>query len=110
MHVCAEMICNDVCISCGSVVGDGVEVVLPGHTLIRWEFSPRVWELLWDLRTSLQAMIHRSLHRSQRQPSSDDRQDRELVALLVELLNNTESESISDQDEISTENIQADRL
>lgn len=109
VHPLALLLLTD-CDLSERVVGDGVEVVLPGHTLIRWEFSPRVWELLWDLRTSLQAMIHRSLHRSQRQPSSDDRQDRELVALLVELLNNTESESISDQDEISTENIQADRL
>ncbi|KAF4116977.1 hypothetical protein G5714_001530 [Onychostoma macrolepis] len=59
---------------------------------------------------AVEAMIHRSLRRSRRQPSSDDSQDRELIALLVELLNNTESESISDQDEIGTENIKADSL
>ncbi|KAI2667144.1 ATP-dependent RNA helicase DHX30 [Labeo rohita] len=94
-------------------VGDRVEVVLPGHTLIRWEFSPHVWELLWDLRTSLQAMIHRNLRRSQCQSTADDRKDSKLIALLVELLNNTDSDSISDQDEfssISTENTQADSL
>ncbi|KAL1279714.1 hypothetical protein QQF64_014314 [Cirrhinus molitorella] len=94
-------------------IGDRVEVVLPGHTLIRWEFSPHVWELLWDLRTSLQAMIHRNLRRSQCQSTADDRKDSELIALLVELLNNTGSDSISDQEEfsnISTENTRADSL
>ncbi|KAL0199951.1 hypothetical protein M9458_003138, partial [Cirrhinus mrigala] len=88
-------------------------VVLPGHTLIRWEFSPHVWELLWDLRTSLQAMIHRNLRRSQCQSTADDCKDGELIALLVELLNNTDSDSMSDQDEfssVSTENTQADSL
>uniref|UniRef100_A0A9J8ACT7 DEAH (Asp-Glu-Ala-His) box helicase 30 n=1 Tax=Cyprinus carpio carpio TaxID=630221 RepID=A0A9J8ACT7_CYPCA len=73
-------------------------------------FSPHVWELLWDLRTSLQAMIHRSLHRSDRRSSSDDCKDRELVALLVELLNNTDPESASDQEEFSTEDTRSDRL
>lgn len=87
-----------------------MEVLLPGHSLIRWEFSPHVWELLWDLRTSLQAMIHRSLHRSDRRSSSDDCKDRELVALLVELLNNMDPESASDQEEFSTEDTRSDRL
>ncbi|XP_043085634.1 ATP-dependent RNA helicase DHX30 isoform X2 [Puntigrus tetrazona] len=89
---------------------DGVEVAMLGHNLIRWEFPPDVWELLWDLRTSLQAMIHRSLHRSPHQPSSDLPQDRELLSLLVELLNNTDSESVSNQDETSTENMSSERL
>ncbi|XP_073704192.1 ATP-dependent RNA helicase DHX30 [Garra rufa] len=90
--------------------GDRVEVVLPGLSLIRWEFSPDVWELLWDLRTSLQAMIHRNLRRSQCQSTADDCKDRELITLLAELLNNTDIESVSDQDEFSTENTQDDSL
>uniref|UniRef100_A0A673I985 Helicase ATP-binding domain-containing protein n=1 Tax=Sinocyclocheilus rhinocerous TaxID=307959 RepID=A0A673I985_9TELE len=85
-------------------------VLLPGHSLIRWEFSPHVWELLWDLRTSLQAMIHRSLRRCDRRSTSGGCKDSELVALLVELLNNTDPEPGSDQEEFSTENIRSDRL
>uniref|UniRef100_A0A672NTB5 RNA helicase n=1 Tax=Sinocyclocheilus grahami TaxID=75366 RepID=A0A672NTB5_SINGR len=83
-------------------------VLLPGHSLIRWEFSPHVWELLWDLRTSLQAMIHRSLRH--RRSTSGGCKDSELVALLVELLNNTDPASGSVQEEISTENIRSDSL
>uniref|UniRef100_A0A8C1M7Q3 RNA helicase n=1 Tax=Cyprinus carpio TaxID=7962 RepID=A0A8C1M7Q3_CYPCA len=109
VHPLALLLLTD-CDLSERVVGDGVEVLLPGHSLIRWEFSPHVWELLWDLRTSLQAMIHRSLHRSDRRSSSDDCKDRELVALLVELLNNTDPESASDQEEFSTEDTRSDRL
>ncbi|KAK7158590.1 hypothetical protein R3I94_005043 [Phoxinus phoxinus] len=94
-------------------LGDRVEVALPGHTLIRWEFSPQVWELLWDLRTSLQAMIHRSLRPSECESRSDSRKDRELIGLLVDLLNNTDSEASSDQDDFnhslnSTDDVKAD--
>uniref|UniRef100_A0A9J8DM81 ATP-dependent RNA helicase DHX30 n=2 Tax=Cyprinus carpio TaxID=7962 RepID=A0A9J8DM81_CYPCA len=109
VHPLALLLLTD-CDLSERVVGDGVEVLLPGHSLIRWEFSPHVWELLWDLHNSLQAMIHRSLHRSDRRSSSDDCKDRELVALLVELLNNKDPESASDQEEFSTEDTRSDRL
>ncbi|XP_067308279.1 ATP-dependent RNA helicase DHX30 isoform X2 [Pseudorasbora parva] len=85
------------------VLGDRVEVALPGHTLIRWEFSPHVWELLWDLRTSLQAMIHRNLRPSEceSRSSSNSGKDSKLIGLLVELLNNTDSETSGDQDDFN---------
>ncbi|XP_052465203.1 ATP-dependent RNA helicase DHX30 [Carassius gibelio] len=108
VHPLALLLLTD-CDLSERVVGDGVEVVLPGHSLIRWEFPPHVWELLWDLRTSLQAMIHRRL-RSDRRASSDDWKDQELIALLVELLNNTDPESASDQEEFSTEHTGSERL
>ncbi|XP_016388305.1 putative ATP-dependent RNA helicase DHX30, partial [Sinocyclocheilus rhinocerous] len=109
VHPLALLLLTD-CDLSERVVGDVVEVLLPGHSLIRWEFSPHVWELLWDLRTSLQAMIHRSLRRCDRRSTSGGCKDSELVALLVELLNNTDPEPGSDQEEFSTENIRSDRL
>ncbi|XP_016103372.1 putative ATP-dependent RNA helicase DHX30 [Sinocyclocheilus grahami] len=107
VHPLALLLLTD-CDLSERVVGDVVEVLLPGHSLIRWEFSPHVWELLWDLRTSLQAMIHRSLRH--RRSTSGGCKDSELVALLVELLNNTDPASGSVQEEISTENIRSDSL
>lgn len=104
----------EMCVFFFLVLGDRVEVALPGHTLIRWEFSPEVWQLLWDLRTSLQAMIHRNLRPSECGSRSDSRKDSELIGLLVDLLNNTD-EASSDQDDFnnslnSTDDVEADRL
>ncbi|XP_067218284.1 ATP-dependent RNA helicase DHX30 [Chanodichthys erythropterus] len=111
VHPLALLLLTD-CDLSERVLGDRVEVALPGHTLIRWEFSPHVWELLWDLRTSLQAMIHRNLRSSECESnsSSDSWKDSELIGLLVDLLNNTDSEVSGDQDDFnnSTDNVKAD--
>ena len=71
-----------------AVKGNRVEVSLPGHSLVRCELSAEAWELLWELRTSIQTMLYRTLSN----PSSavtNSAQDRKLISLLVELLNNT---------------------
>uniref|UniRef100_A0A8C7V851 RNA helicase n=1 Tax=Oncorhynchus mykiss TaxID=8022 RepID=A0A8C7V851_ONCMY len=71
------------------VNGDRVEVAFPGRSLVRCELSVQTWELLWELRSSIQTMLYRNLH-----PHSSANyitQDGKLISLLVELLNNTES-------------------
>uniref|UniRef100_A0A671Y7C0 RNA helicase n=1 Tax=Sparus aurata TaxID=8175 RepID=A0A671Y7C0_SPAAU len=73
-----------------TVKGNRVEVSLPGHSLVRCELSAETWELLWELRTSIQTMLYRNLNN----PSSavtNSTQDGKLISLLVELLNNTDS-------------------
>ncbi|XP_074544347.1 ATP-dependent RNA helicase DHX30 [Halichoeres trimaculatus] len=72
------------------VNGGRVEVSLSGHSLVRCELPVNTWELLWELRTSIQTMLHRNL----RDPSkviSHSAQDGKLISLLVEMLNNTDS-------------------
>ncbi|XP_055722145.1 ATP-dependent RNA helicase DHX30 isoform X2 [Salvelinus fontinalis] len=71
------------------VNGDRVEVAFPGRSLVRCELSVQTWELLWELRSSIQTMLYRNLR-----PHSSANyitQDGKLISLLVELLNNTES-------------------
>ncbi|KAM9349131.1 ATP-dependent RNA helicase DHX30 [Symphorus nematophorus] len=72
------------------VSGDRVEVSLHGRSLVRCELSVETWELLWELRTSIQTMLYRNLS----DPSNaitNSAQDGKLISLLVELLNNTDS-------------------
>ncbi|XP_034146232.1 ATP-dependent RNA helicase DHX30 [Esox lucius] len=71
------------------VKGDRVEVAFPGRSLVRCELSVQTWELLWELRSSIQTMLYRNLrpHGS----ANHIAQDSKLICLLVELLNNTES-------------------
>lgn len=69
--------------------GDRVEVAFPGRSLVRCELSVQTWEMLWELRSSIQTMLYRNLR-----PHSSANyitQDGKLISLLVELLNNTES-------------------
>lgn len=57
---------------------------------MRCELSVDTWELLWELRTSIQTMLYRNLS----DPGSavtNSVQDGKLISLLVELLNNTDS-------------------
>ncbi|XP_005171140.1 ATP-dependent RNA helicase DHX30 isoform X2 [Danio rerio] len=111
VHPLALLLLTD-CDLSERVVGDRVEVALPGPALIRWEFSPAVWELLWDLRASIQAMIYRKLRQSECKSSSEQRKDSELIDLLVDLLNNTDPDVSRDQEDAlnssNTENAEAD--
>ncbi|XP_051984139.1 ATP-dependent RNA helicase DHX30 [Xyrauchen texanus] len=104
VHPLAVLLLTD-CDITERVIGDRVEVALPGHALIRWEFCPHTWELLWDLRTSIQAMIHRKLRPSGLKSNSSENswQDSQLISLLVDLLNNTDSGARSDRDNGSVE-------
>ncbi|KAG7455080.1 hypothetical protein MATL_G00252680 [Megalops atlanticus] len=81
--------CDD-CDITERVAGERVEVSLGGQSLVRFELSVQSWELLWDLRLSLQAMLQRHLQaeRHTRDPDTAA-QDRQLIGLLVELLNGT---------------------
>ncbi|KAI1902230.1 hypothetical protein AGOR_G00042570 [Albula goreensis] len=74
-----------------TVSGDRVQVSLGSRSLVHCEMSLQSWNLLWELRMSLQAMLQRHLRAGP--PASyhnDTTQDRELITLLVELLNNTD--------------------
>lgn len=76
--------------SCVTVSGDRVTVSLMGNSLVRCELPLETWELLWELRNSVQAMMYRNLSN----PSNaviNSVQDGKLISLLVELLNNTDS-------------------
>ncbi|XP_064202687.1 ATP-dependent RNA helicase DHX30 [Anguilla rostrata] len=74
-----------------NVSGERVEVSLGGRSLVRCELSAHSWNLLWELRMSLQAMLQRRLRRDhQASYPNTNAQDRQLIALLVELLNGTE--------------------
>ncbi|CAJ1072391.1 ATP-dependent RNA helicase DHX30 isoform X2 [Xyrichtys novacula] len=68
-----------------------VEVSLPGHYLVRCELPIDTWQLLWEFRTSIQTMLYRNLN-NPRSVSSRSAQDGELISLLVDLLNNTDSD------------------
>ncbi|XP_062850479.1 ATP-dependent RNA helicase DHX30 [Trichomycterus rosablanca] len=91
VHPLALLLLTD-CNLVEKVIGDRVEVALPGRSLVRWELSSQSWELLWGLRTSLQAMLHRNLRpvHSASVPGGDGAQDGQLLSLLVDLLNDME--------------------
>ncbi|KAM3866200.1 ATP-dependent RNA helicase DHX30 [Diretmus argenteus] len=72
------------------VRGDRVEVSLAGRSLVRCEMPLETWELLWELRNSIQAMLHRNLI-NPTNAITNASQDGKLISLLVELLNNTDS-------------------
>lgn len=71
-----------------------MEVSFPGRSLMRCELSVETWELVWELRTSIQTMLYRNLNN----PSNaiaNSAQDGKLISLLVELLNNTDSNPLA---------------
>uniref|UniRef100_A0A3Q3X9C8 RNA helicase n=1 Tax=Mola mola TaxID=94237 RepID=A0A3Q3X9C8_MOLML len=70
--------------------GDRVEVSLHGCSLVRCELAIETWELLWELRTSIQTMLYRNLSNPDN-AVTNSAQDGKLISLLVELLNNTDS-------------------
>ncbi|XP_016525140.1 putative ATP-dependent RNA helicase DHX30 [Poecilia formosa] len=87
VHPLALLLLTDCDIS-ETVNGDMVEVSFPGRSLVRCEVPLQTWDLLWDLRTSIQTMLYRNFNN----PSNANvSQDGSLISLLVELLNNTES-------------------
>lgn len=69
---------------------DRVEVSLHGRSLVHCELSVETWELLWELRTSIQTMLYRNLN-NPGNTIANSAQDGKLISLLVELLNNTDS-------------------
>lgn len=69
---------------------DRVEVALHGHSLVRCTLPVESWELLWELRTSIQTMLYRNL-KEPNNAIAHAAQDGRLISLLVELLNNTDS-------------------
>ncbi|CAG5896648.1 unnamed protein product [Menidia menidia] len=87
VHPLALLLLTD-CDITETVTDDRVVVSFPGHSLVRCELSVETWELLWDMRTSIQTMLYRNLN----DPSNaNTSQDGKLTSLIVELLNNTES-------------------
>ncbi|XP_060900797.1 ATP-dependent RNA helicase DHX30 [Labrus mixtus] len=89
VHPLALLLLTD-CDITETVNGDRVEVSLHGRSLVRCELSVAAWELLWELRTSIQTMLYRNLSHPSNAVNNAT-QDGELISLLVELLNNTES-------------------
>ncbi|XP_015812278.3 ATP-dependent RNA helicase DHX30 isoform X2 [Nothobranchius furzeri] len=87
VHPLALLLLTD-CDITETVNGDMVEVSFPGRSLVRCELSAETWELLWELRTSIQTMLYRNLNDAS---NANTTQDGNLISLLVELLNNTES-------------------
>lgn len=87
VHPLALLLLTD-CDITEMVHADRVEVSFPGRSLVRCELPVETWELLWALRTSIQTMLYRNLNSPSDTNSS---QDGKLISLLVELLNNTES-------------------
>lgn len=57
---------------------------------MRCELSVKTWELLWEIRTSIQTMLYRNLS-NPRNAVTNFSQDGKLISLLVQLLNNTDS-------------------
>ncbi|CAJ1072389.1 ATP-dependent RNA helicase DHX30 isoform X1 [Xyrichtys novacula] len=90
VHPLALLMLTD-CDIAERVNGDMVEVSLPGHYLVRCELPVDTWKLLWEFRTSIQTMLYRNLN-NPRSVSSRSAQDGELISLLVDLLNNTDSD------------------
>ncbi|KAM7400526.1 hypothetical protein PAMA_004964 [Pampus argenteus] len=89
VHPLALLLLTD-CNITEMVNGNRVEVAFSQRSLMRCEMSVKTWELLWELRTSIQTMMHRNLNN----PSNaiaNSYQDGQLLSLLVELLNNTDS-------------------
>lgn len=103
MHPLALLLLTD-CDITERVVGDCVEVSFPGRSLVRCELSSPTWELLWELRTSIQTMVHRCLRapgpRADHAHTHVHNQDGELLALLVELLNHTDSDCHQSDSEV----------
>uniref|UniRef100_UPI003AADDFB4 ATP-dependent RNA helicase DHX30 n=1 Tax=Centroberyx gerrardi TaxID=166262 RepID=UPI003AADDFB4 len=89
VHPLALLLFTD-CNITETVSGDHVEVSLPGHSLVRCELSVATWELLWELRTSIQTMLYRNFN-NPNNAMNNSSQDGQLISLLVELLNNTDS-------------------
>ncbi|XP_038159679.1 ATP-dependent RNA helicase DHX30 isoform X1 [Cyprinodon tularosa] len=87
VHPLALLLLTDCDIS-ETVNNNKVEVSFPGRSLVRCQVPIETWELLWELRTSVQAMLHRNFNNPSNAIIS---QDGRLISLLVELLNNTES-------------------
>uniref|UniRef100_A0AAV2JSC8 RNA helicase n=1 Tax=Knipowitschia caucasica TaxID=637954 RepID=A0AAV2JSC8_KNICA len=76
------------------VSGGRVQVLFPGNPLVRCEMAAESWELLWELRTSVHTMLYRNL-KDPGNLTSNSTQDGKLLSLLVELLNNTDSNPYS---------------
>ncbi|XP_041659950.1 ATP-dependent RNA helicase DHX30 [Cheilinus undulatus] len=93
VHPLALLLLTD-CDITETVNGDRVEVSLPGRPLVRCELPVDTWELLWELRTSVQTMLYRNLS-NPRNAITYSSQDGELISLLVELLNETDSNPFS---------------
>ncbi|XP_072297700.1 ATP-dependent RNA helicase DHX30 [Eucyclogobius newberryi] len=89
VHPLALLLLTDCDIS-ERVTGDRVQVSFPGNHLVRCEMAANTWELLWELRTSILTMLHRNLNEPEN-IIANATQDGKLVSLLVELLNNTDS-------------------
>ncbi|XP_071346753.1 ATP-dependent RNA helicase DHX30 [Trachinotus anak] len=85
-----------------TVRGDRVEVSFPGRSLVRCELTRETWELLWELRTSIQTMLYRNLN-SPNNAITNTSQDGKLISLLVELLNNTDSNPFTQSDNSDSE-------
>uniref|UniRef100_A0A3P9HNX1 ATP-dependent RNA helicase DHX30 n=1 Tax=Oryzias latipes TaxID=8090 RepID=A0A3P9HNX1_ORYLA len=100
VHSLALLLFTD-CDLTETVSGDRVGVSFPGHSLMRLELSVDTWELLWELRTSVQTMLYRNLNNPSDARTS---QDGKLLSLIVELLNNTDSDhlhqGLSREDEV----------
>nr|XP_004542827.2 putative ATP-dependent RNA helicase DHX30 [Maylandia zebra] len=87
VHPLALLLLTD-CDITEMVHGDKIEVSFSGRSLVRCELQVETWELLWELRTSIQTMLHRNLNSPSNTNAS---QDGKLISLLVQLLNNTDS-------------------
>ncbi|XP_034090532.1 ATP-dependent RNA helicase DHX30 [Gymnodraco acuticeps] len=101
VHPLALLLLTD-CDITETVNGDRVEVSFPGRSLVRCELPVDTWELLWQLRTSIQSMMYRNLSN----PSNaiiNSSQDGKLISLLVQLLNNTESNPSAQTDHSDSE-------
>ncbi|XP_058499466.1 ATP-dependent RNA helicase DHX30 isoform X1 [Solea solea] len=93
VHPLALLLLTD-CDIAETVVGDRVEVSFPGRSLVRCELTAGTWELLWDLRTSIQTMLHRNLSNPDN-TFTNSAQDGKLLSLLVELLKNSDSNTLA---------------
>ncbi|XP_070701441.1 ATP-dependent RNA helicase DHX30 [Pempheris klunzingeri] len=93
VHPLALLLLTD-CDITERVNGDRVEVSLCGRSNVRCELPVKTWELLWELRTSIQTMLYRNLNEPSNAVTTSF-QDGKLISLLVELLNNTDSNSFA---------------
>ncbi|XP_028282610.1 ATP-dependent RNA helicase DHX30 isoform X2 [Parambassis ranga] len=91
VHPLALLLLTD-CDITERVNGDRVEVSFPGRSLMHCELSAETWEVLWELRTSIQTMLYRNLNDPDNANTS---QDGKLISLLVNLLNNTEPNPVT---------------
>ncbi|XP_048868096.1 ATP-dependent RNA helicase DHX30 isoform X2 [Brienomyrus brachyistius] len=89
IHPLALLLLTD-CDVIERVFGERVELSLDGQSLARFDLPTQMWEQLWDLRIALRAMVQRGL-----QGAPSQVQDGALIALLVDLLNNTEQQASS---------------